>query len=231
MTAKPADRTPAMPSFDYVREPDAIYDASFAAIAHAADLSFLPDDMAGVAARMVHACGLPEIIASLVFSKGAGRVGRAALAGGAPIFVDAEMVASGIIRARLPAKNAVICTLNDAGIREEARGRSETRSSVAVEHWGEKLAGAVVVIGNAPTALFRLLEMLQANAPLSDFRPALIIGLPVGFVGAAESKEALITHAGPVPFITLRGRFGGSAVAAAALNALSEAAPHNMSGD
>lgn len=130
MTAKPADRTSLGPPFDYVREPRAIYDASFAAIARAADLSFLPGDMAGVAARMVHACGLPEIISSLVFSNGAGRAGRAALGAGAPIFVDAEMVASGIIRARLSAGNAVICTLNDPGVYEEARRREIGRAHV-----------------------------------------------------------------------------------------------------
>ena len=216
MTAKPADVHASAP-FDYVRDPDAIYRASFAAIRDALDLSVLPTDAHALAVRMVHACGLPDIVSSLVVTDGAVATGRGALMAGAPILVDAEMVASGIIRARLPRDNDVLCTLNDDGVAAEARARGETRSSVAVERWADHLAGAVVVIGNAPTALFRLLECLEAGAP----QPALIIGLPVGFVGAAESKDALIAHAGSTPFVTLTGRFGGSAVAAAALNAIS----------
>ena len=217
MTAKPADAMGQAGSFAYIRDPDAIYAASFSAIACALDLSGLPEDMASVAARMVHASGMVEIVDALVFSDGAGIAGRNALALGAPILADAEMVASGIIRSRLPANNEILCTLNAPGVAEDAKRRGETRSAVAVEHWQERLAGSVVVIGNAPTALFRLLERLAAGAP----KPALIIGLPVGFVGAAESKDALVAHANGVPFITLTGRMGGSAMAAAALNALS----------
>jgi precorrin-8X/cobalt-precorrin-8 methylmutase len=169
-----------------------------------------------MAVRLIHAAGDPSIMGDLAWSDGAGAAGRQALASGAPIFVDTEMVAAGIARHRLPAANSVICTLAEPGVAEAARTAGTTRSAAAVDCWGDRLAGAVVAIGNAPTALFRLLELLGQGAP----RPALILGFPVGFVGAMESKEALIAHSTGVPFVSLRGRRGGSAFAAAAVNAL-----------
>lgn len=208
---------PQSPSrYAYIREPAAIYAQSFATIRAEADLSAVPPDLAALAIRVIHAAGDPGIVYDLVASDGAAAAGRAALAAGAPILVDTAMVAAGIIRRRLPAENAVICCLSEPGVAEMARAIANTRSAAAVEFWRPHLAGAVVVIGNAPTALFHLLEMLDDGAP----RPALILGFPVGFVGAAESKEALIAHDGGVPFVSLRGRRGGSAIAAAALNAL-----------
>ncbi|MFO1113920.1 MAG: precorrin-8X methylmutase [Rhodospirillales bacterium] len=207
---------PLAGAYDYVRDPDEIYRRSFAAIRAEADLSEVPAELEPLAVRMIHAAGDTGIAGDLAFSPDAATAGRQALAAGAPILVDAEMVASGIIRARLPKDNAVLCTLREPGIAEAARHAGTTRSAAAVERWRDRLEGAVVAIGNAPTALFRLLELLDEGAP----KPALILGFPVGFVGAAESKEALIAHAGGVPFVTLRGRRGGSAFAAAAVNAL-----------
>jgi precorrin-8X/cobalt-precorrin-8 methylmutase len=204
----------------YERDPAAIYRLSFAAIRAETDFSALAAAMEPVAVRLVHACGLPEIVANLKASDGAPQAGRRALRDGAPILCDAEMVTHGITRARLPADNAVICRLNDPGVAEAARAAGTTRSAAAVEHWVDDLAGAVIAIGNAPTALFRLLELLADGAP----KPALILGFPVGFVGAAESKAALAEHGGDVPFITMSGRFGGSALAAAAVNALASEA-------
>ena len=204
--------------FDYIRDPAEIYEKSFALVRAEADLSGLDDADAAVAVRLIHACGLPAIAADLVFGAGAVAAGRGALAGGAPVLVDSEMVAHGIIRGRLPAANEIVCTLNDDGVRRAAANAGTTRSAAAVELWRDRLDGAVVAIGNAPTALFRLLELLAPGAPV----PALICGFPVGFVGAAESKDALIQCASEwgVPFITLKGRPGGSALAAACVNAL-----------
>ena len=165
--------------------------------------------------RIIHACGMVEAAADIVFTPGAVDAAIAALAEGAPILCDARMVADGVTRARLPAGNDVICTLDDPAVPELARALGTTRTAAAVELWRDRLAGAVVAIGNAPTALFRLLELIDAGAP----RPAAIIGMPVGFVGAAESKEALLAHGG-VPALVVRGRKGGSAMAAAAVNAL-----------
>ena len=210
------DPNPATPAFDYIAEPDAIYRASFAAIERAVDLTHLPAASRPLAARLVHACGLPEIVDRLVISDDAVAAGEGALASGARVLVDAEMVAHGIIRDRLSAGNAVTCTLNAPGVSDRARALGQTRSATAVDLWPDLLAGAVVAIGNAPTALFRLLELLQGGAP----RPAVILGFPVGFIGAAEAKDALVTNAGDVPFATLTGQFGGSALAAAAVNAL-----------
>ena len=164
---------------------------------------------------MIHASGMVELAPHIVFGPGLVAAARAALAAGAPILCDAEMVAHGITRARLPADNDVICTLHDPRVADLATRLGTTRSAAALDLWGDRLAGAVVAIGNAPTALFRLLEMLRDGAP----RPAAIVGIPVGFVGAAESKDALIEEA-PAPFVTVRGRLGGSAVTAAAVNAL-----------
>ena len=166
--------------------------------------------------RLIHAAGDPAIVGDLHWTDDVVAAGRRALASGAPILVDSEMVAAGIIRARLPAGNAVVCTLGEPGVAEAARATGTTRSAAAIDLWHDRLDGAVVAIGNAPTALFRLLELLHAAAP----RPAAILGFPVGFIGAAESKEALIAHSTALPFVTLRGRRGGSAFAAAAVNAL-----------
>ncbi len=216
-------RRPGAPQariYDYVRDPQEIYRLSFATIRAEGDLGSLPAEMEALAVRMIHACGDPRIIADLAFSDGAAAAGRAALTAGAPILVDTEMVAAGIIRSRLPAHNRVVCTLGEAGIAEDAEALGTTRSAAAVDRWRPHLEGAVVAIGNAPTALFRLLELIDAGAP----QPAVILGLPVGFVGAAESKDALILHPSGVPYIALRGRRGGSAFAAAAVNALAGSA-------
>ncbi|HEB79399.1 MAG TPA: precorrin-8X methylmutase [Rhodospirillales bacterium] len=204
--------------FDYVRDPEEIYRRSFEAINAAADLDSLPGDAAQVARRLVHASGMPDIIEDLRFSPGAGEKGGDALKAGASILVDAEMTAMGIIRRRLPSKNQVICTLNNPKVPDLAKALGATRSAAAVDLWRDRLEGAVVAIGNAPTALFRLLELLAEGAP----RPALICGFPVGFIGAAESKRALVERAHAVPFIALMGRRGGSAMAAACVNALVE---------
>ncbi len=175
--------------------------------------------MRGVAVRLIHACGMTDLAGDLRFSPGAAEAGRAAIARGAPVICDVEMVRSGIIRNRFGAGNEIVCTLNDAGVAERASASGQTRSAAAVEFWGERLAGAVVAIGNAPTALFRLLELLDDGAP----RPALIVGMPVGFVGAAESKAELAANPRGCEFIAIRGRRGGSALAAAAVNALAMA--------
>ena len=199
----------------YERDGAAIYERSFATIRAEADLSaFAPED-AVVAVRMIHACGMVDLAHDIAFSPGFSAVARAALEAGAPVLCDSRMVADGVTRARLPAGNAVACTLADDATPALAERLGTTRSAAALELWGDRLAGAVVAIGNAPTALFHLLDMLDAGAPL----PAAIIGVPVGFVGAAESKDALAAQS-RVPFVTVRGRRGGSAMAAAAVNAL-----------
>ncbi|MDQ7985121.1 precorrin-8X methylmutase [Pseudomonas sp. G34] len=203
---------------DYIRDGQEIYRNSFAIIRAEADLSAIPADLEKLAVRVIHACGMVDVVQDLRFSPGAGTAGREALARGAAILCDARMVAEGVTRARLQGANPVICTLNDAGVPELAKKLGNTRSAVALEHWREHLEGSVVVIGNAPTALFYLLDMLAAGAP----KPALILGFPVGFVGAAESKDLLAaTYAEHgVPYVIVQGRRGGSAMAAAAINAL-----------
>jgi precorrin-8X/cobalt-precorrin-8 methylmutase len=198
----------------YLRDGAAIYARSFAIIRAEADLARFSAEEADVAVRMIHACGLVEAAEHIVFGGDLVAAARSALAKGAPILCDAEMVAHGITRARLPARNDVICTLHDARVPALAVEFATTRSAAAMQLWD--LAGAVVAIGNAPTALFRLLELLDAGAP----KPAAILAIPVGFVGAAESKEALAADAHSVPFLTVRGRMGGSAMTAAAVNAL-----------
>lgn len=203
----------------YLRDGAAIYERSFATIRSEADLSRFSADEAEVAVRMIHACGLVEAAEHIVFGQGVVAAARSALANGAPILCDAEMVAHGITRARLPTSNEVICTLRDARVPALAAKLATTRSAAALGLWGEKLAGAVVAIGNAPTALFRLLELLDGGAP----KPAAILGIPVGFVGAAESKDALAADPRGVPFLIVRGRMGGSAMTAAAVNALARA--------
>jgi precorrin-8X/cobalt-precorrin-8 methylmutase len=205
-----------MTDYDYIRDGTAIYEKSFAIIRAEADLSRFSDDEADVAIRMIHACGQVEAARHFVFSKDFVPAAKSALSTGAPIFCDAEMVAHGVTRARLPAKNEVICTLRDPRTAEIAARIGNTRSAAAIKLWGDRLAGSVVAIGNAPTALFYLLDMLRAGGP----RPAAIIGMPVGFVGAAESKDALAESGLGIPFAIVRGRMGGSAMTAAALNAL-----------
>jgi precorrin-8X/cobalt-precorrin-8 methylmutase len=201
-------------SGDYIRDGAAIYARSFAIIRAEADLTRFTSEEAEVAVRMIHACGLVEAAAAFRFAPGFVATARAALQAGAPVLCDAEMVAHGVTRARLPAGNAVVCTLRDPRTPGLAAELGTTRSAAALELWRERLAGAVVAIGNAPTALFHLLDMLAAGAP----RPAAVIGMPVGFVGAAESKAALA--ASDLPYAVVLGRMGGSAMAAAAVNAL-----------
>jgi precorrin-8X/cobalt-precorrin-8 methylmutase len=200
----------------YLRDGAAIYRRSFAIIRAEADLARFTAEEAEVAVRMIHACGQVEVAQHIVFGGNLAEAARRALAGGAPILCDSEMVAHGITRARLSAGNDVICTLNDPRTAAIAAKIKTTRSAAALDLWLERLDGAVVAIGNAPTALFRLLELLDAGAP----KPAAILGMPVGFVGAAESKEALGARSRGLPFLIVRGRIGGSAMTAAAVNAL-----------
>ena len=203
----------------YIRDGAEIYRRSFAIIRAEADLAGFSAEEADVAVRMIHACGQVEAAQHIRFGPDLVAAARAALAAGAPIFCDAEMVAHGVTRARLPAHNDVVCTLRDPRVPALADQLGTTRSAAALELWGDRLGGAVVAIGNAPTALFRLLEMLDAGAP----KPAAILGIPVGFVGAAESKEALAANPRGVPYLIVRGRMGGSAMTAAAVNALARA--------
>jgi precorrin-8X/cobalt-precorrin-8 methylmutase len=200
----------------YLQDGAAIYERSFAIIRAETDLSRFSSEEADIVVRMIHACGVVDAARDVIFGENLVAAARGALAGGAPIFCDAEMVAHGITRARLPANNAVICTLNDPRVAVLAKERNTTRSAAALDLWLDRLAGAVVAIGNAPTALFRLLDLLDDGAP----KPAAILGIPVGFVGAAESKAALAADPHGVPFLTVRGRMGGSAMTAAAINAL-----------
>ena len=200
--------------FDYEKDGAAIYRRSFATIRAEADLSGLPEDVARVAVRMIHACGQVDLAADVAHSPDVVRRAREALDAGAPVLCDAEMVASGVTRRRLPKDNDVVCTLNDPRTPELARSLGTTRTAAALELWGDRLDGAVVAIGNAPTALFHLLELVAAGAP----RPAAVLGIPVGFIGAVESKEALA--ASDLEFLVVRGRRGGSAITAAAVNAI-----------
>ena len=205
-----------MTTYAYERDGAEIYRRSFATIRAEADLSQVPTDAHGLVVRMVHACGMVDLAADVRCTPDIVAVARAALQSGCAILVDAHMVADGISRARLPAHNQILCSLSDPGVPELAARMGSTRSVAAMQLWGDVLGGSVVAIGNAPTALFHLLEMLDAGAP----RPAAIVGLPVGFVGATESKQALIDHPAGIPFVTVLGRRGGSAIAAAAVNAL-----------
>lgn len=205
--------------YDYVTDGQEIYRRSFATIRHEADLSTLPPSLHGAAVRIIHAAGDVAITREVAAHPGVADAARAALATGAPILTDSHMLASGVTRRRLPADNEVVCTLREASVPGLAREWGTTRAAAAVSLWADRLEGAVVAIGNAPTALFHLLEMLHDGAP----RPAAIVGMPVGFVGSAESKTALAEHelpGGPVPWLVVHGRRGGSAMAAAALNAL-----------
>ncbi len=206
---------------EYLRDPAEITRRSFEIVRAEADLTALPAALAAVAVRLVHACGMPDIVAELAWRPGVAEQARAALSSGAPVLTDCRMVADGVTPARLPAGNDVICTLDDPEVPALARSLGTTRSAAALELWHDDLSGALVAIGNAPTALYRLLELLAEGAP----RPAAILAFPVGFVGAAESKEALIEADLTVPYLTLRGRRGGSALAAAAVNALAADGP------
>ncbi|MFD6797827.1 precorrin-8X methylmutase [Streptomyces cyaneofuscatus] len=200
----------------YEKDGPAIYRQSFATIRAEADLAGLPADVSQVAVRMIHACGMVDLVTDLAFSPNAVADARAALRSGAPILCDVAMVASGVTRKRLPANNDVVCTLSDPSVPELAAKMGTTRSAAALELWRDRMEGAVVAVGNAPTALFRLLEMIEEGAA----RPAAVIGVPVGFVGAMESKEALAEHASGLEHLIVRGRRGGSAIAAAAINAI-----------
>jgi precorrin-8X/cobalt-precorrin-8 methylmutase len=201
--------------YDYERDAAAIYRRSFQTIRAEARLDRFSPLEERVVVRLIHTCGMVELADDVQFAAGFAEAAARALASGAPILCDAKMVASGVTRARLPAANEVLCTLDDPSVPALAREQRTTRSAAALSLWGERLQGALVAIGNAPTALFRLLELLDASA----VRPAAVIGVPVGFVGAAESKQALIDD-GRVPALIVRGRKGGSALAAAAINAL-----------
>jgi precorrin-8X/cobalt-precorrin-8 methylmutase len=201
---------------EYVRDGAEIYRRSFATIRAEAALSGLPVDVARVAVRMIHACGMVDLVADLAYSVDVVAKARAALLAGAPLLCDAAMIAAGVTRRRLPAANEIICTLADPRVPGLAASLATTRSAAALELWRGQLDGAVVAIGNAPTALFRLLELIDLGGP----RPAAILGLPVGFVGAVESKVELVRHPAGVPYLTVHGRRGGSALAVAAVNAI-----------
>jgi precorrin-8X/cobalt-precorrin-8 methylmutase len=202
---------------DYIRDPDDIYRRSFEIVRAEADLSAVPDDLKDVAVRLIHACGMPEIVGDLRWSDGVAASAREALASGAPVICDAQMVADGIIAARLPAQNQILSMIRLPNLVALAKKQGTTRSAAQVELWKPFLPGSVVAIGNAPTALFRLLEVIAADP---SRKPAVILGFPVGFVGAAESKDALNDGSHDVPYMTLLGRKGGSAIAAASVNAL-----------
>ncbi|WP_281167581.1 precorrin-8X methylmutase [Ahrensia kielensis] len=201
---------------DYIRDPAEIYKQSFATVMREANLSSLPSDMREVAVRLIHSCGMIDVVDDIAFSTGAVKAGTAALKNGAPIICDVEMVRHGIIKRHLMHDNKLLCAIADEATRTLAGDMQNTRSAAAMDILKDHLGGAVVVIGNAPTALFRLLELIDDGAE----KPALIIGMPVGFVGALESKEALIADSRGVPYIAVRGRRGGSAMASATLNAL-----------
>jgi precorrin-8X/cobalt-precorrin-8 methylmutase len=203
---------------EYEKDGAEIYRRSFATIRAEADLSGLPGDVAKVAVRMIHACGMVDLAGDVGYSLDVVAAARKALESGAPVLCDAEMVAAGVTRKRLPAANEVLCTLRDPRVPELAARLKTTRSAAALDLWGDRLGGAVVAIGNAPTALFRLLQMVAAGAP----RPAAVLGIPVGFIGAAESKDALA--ASDLEYLIVRGRRGGSAITAAAVNALASEA-------
>jgi precorrin-8X/cobalt-precorrin-8 methylmutase len=200
----------------YLRDGGAIYERSFAIIRAEADLARFSPEEADVTVRMIHACGQIDVAQHIRFGGGLVAAARGALAAGAPILCDSEMVAHGVTRARLPARNEVICTLNDPRVPKLAQKLGATRSAAALDLWGDRVAGAVIAVGNAPTALFHLLDLIDAGAP----KPAAILGIPVGFVGAAEAKDALAADPRGVPFLIVRGRMGGSAITAAAVNAL-----------
>lgn len=202
--------------FDYIKDGQEIYNRSFATIRSEANLDNIPADLEKLVVRVIHACGMVDIVSDIAFSKGAGSIGRNALKNGCSILCDARMVAEGITRKRLPANNRVICTLDAPSVAEHAKEIHNTRSAAAVELWQPFIKNSIVVIGNAPTALFHLLDLIEKGME----KPILIIGFPVGFVGAKESKMALASNNFSIPYIVVHGRRGGSAMAAAAINAL-----------
>lgn len=204
-------------AFDYIKDPAEIYRESFATVEREAKLDTLPKAMQRVAVRLVHSCGMVDVVDDLAFSEGAGEHGVEALKNGCAVFCDVEMVRAGIIEKNLPTGCATICTLNDPRAASHGKQTSTTRTAAGVDFWDERLAGSIVAIGNAPTALFRILERIDLGAP----KPALIIGIPVGFVSVVESKNELIENSRGVPFITVKGRRGGSAMACSVVNALS----------
>ncbi|ACU35730.1 precorrin-8X methylmutase [Actinosynnema pretiosum subsp. pretiosum] len=201
---------------EYVKDGAEIYRRSFATIRAEARLDGLPPDVARVVVRMIHACGMVDLVEDVAFSPGVVTAAREALLAGAPVLCDAQMVASGITRKRLPADNDVLCLLGDPAVPALAAEIGNTRSAAALQLWGERMGGAVVAIGNAPTALFHLLDLIAAGAP----RPAAVLGIPVGFIGAAESKDALAANELGLEHLVVRGRRGGSAMTAAAVNAI-----------
>ena len=203
-------------TFGYLRDGGEIWRQSLGIVRAETDLSDVPEDLVPIIARMVVASGTPDIVADLAWTDDFADAGQAALGAGAAILTDSRMVLAGIIRARLPAGNRIVCSLYDPAVAAHADQQGTTRSAAAVDLWGEALAGAVVAIGNAPTALYRLIEVIEEGAP----RPAAILGFPVGFVGAVEAKQALIDAKLGVPYLTLRGRRGGPSFPAAAINAL-----------
>jgi precorrin-8X/cobalt-precorrin-8 methylmutase len=203
-------------ALDHIRDGAEIYRRSFATIRAEAELWRLPGELRPVAVRMIHACGMVDLVDDIAASAGLVTAARTALRAGAPILCDATMVAAGVTRRRLPADNAVVCTLGEPGVAELAERLGTTRSAAAMERWRDRLDGAVVAIGNAPTSLFRLLEMVADGAG----RPAAVLGIPVGFIGAAESKAALVTDPSALEYLVVHGRRGGSAITAAAINAL-----------
>ena len=205
---------------EYERDGAAIYRESFATIRREADLSGVPPELERVAVRMIHACGMTDLVADLAWSPGFAERAEDALRAGAPVLCDSSMVAAGITRSRLPSANDVLCTLRDPRTPRLAVDLGTTRTAASVELWRDRLDGALVAVGNAPTALFHLLDIVAAGAP----RPAAVIGVPVGFVGAAESKAALAASPLRLEFLTVRGRRGGSAIASAAVNALASRA-------
>ncbi|PSM45084.1 precorrin-8X methylmutase [Streptomyces dioscori] len=215
MTTESSEKN-TVTTYDYEKDGAAIYRRSFATIRAEADLAALPPDVSQVAVRMIHGCGMVDLVRDLSYTPNVVSRAREALRAGAPILCDVQMVASGVTRKRLPADNDVLCTLSDPAVPELAAKLGTTRSAAALELWRDRLEGSVVAIGNAPTALFRLLEMIEEGAPL----PAAVIGVPVGFVGAAESKDALAAHPSGLEHLVVRGRRGGSALAASALNAI-----------
>jgi precorrin-8X/cobalt-precorrin-8 methylmutase len=204
----------------YVRDGAEIYRRSFATIRSEADLDPFDPVLERVVVRMIHACGMVDLAGDVAASPGFGAVAQSALRGGAPILCDTSMVAAGVTRSRLPADNDVVCTLSDPAVAELATRMGSTRTAAAMELWRDRLEGALVVVGNAPTALFRLLEIVEEGGP----RPAAVIGIPVGFIGAAESKLALAEHPAALEHLVVHGRRGGSAIAAAAVNALASEA-------
>ncbi|WP_420412318.1 precorrin-8X methylmutase [Roseibium sp.] len=213
--------TTEKPHYAYETEPAEIYRQSFSIVRQEADLSHLPEMLHPVAIRLIHSCGMTDLPQDLVWSEDVLSAAQSAFAKGAPVFCDVEMVAHGIIKNRLPEASKVVCTLNDPSVPDLAANFSTTRSAAAVELWRDQLEGAIVAIGNAPTALFHLLEMVAAGGP----KPAVVLGFPVGFVGAAESKDALAENPFGIPFLAIKGRRGGSAMAAAAVNALAAGLP------